>query len=101
MKLVISPLAARRLREIQAYIALASSLHAALRVVLRIRQSTEVLVDFPELGSQWNDGPTRALEVSGLPYRIHYRQRGDHIEIITIAHTSQRPPQFGPSLPDR
>ena len=94
MKIIISPRAARRLREIQGHIALDASLHVALRVILRIRQSVEMLADFPKLGGPWQDGPTRALVVSGLPYRIHYRITGNVVEVLTVAHTSQRPPQF-------
>lgn len=94
MKLIVSPRAARRLREIQGHIALDASLHIALRVILRIRQSVEMLADFPEIGARWQDGPTRALVVSGLPYRIHYRITKDAVEILTVAHTSQRPPRF-------
>lgn len=71
MKLIISPRAARRLREIQGHIALDANLNTALRVVLRIRQSAEMLTDFPKLAAEWDGGPTRALVVSGLPYRIH------------------------------
>lgn len=94
MKLILSPRAARRLREIQGHIALDASLHVALRVILRIRQSVEMLADFPQIGAPWQDGPTRALVVSGLPYRIHYRIKGDAVEVLTVAHTSQRPPRF-------
>lgn len=94
MKLIISPRADRRLREIQAYIALDANLATALRVVLRIRQSAEMLTDFPMLAAEWEDGPTRALVVTGLPYRIHYRLKPGAVEIITIAHTSQKPPSF-------
>jgi plasmid stabilization system protein ParE len=94
MKLIISPQAARRLREIQAHIALDASLHTALQVVLRIRQSTEMLIDFPQIAPEWGDGPTRALVVSGLPYRIHYRLLPDAVEVITIAHTSRKPLRF-------
>ena len=113
MTLIISPRAARRLREIQGHIALEASLHIALRVILRIRQSVEMLTDFSEIGARWQDGPTRVLVVSGLPYRVHYQIKGDVVEVLTIAHTSQRPPRFGwpacgegshrcqPVLPDR
>lgn len=95
MKLIVSPRAARRLREIQARIALDANLSTALGVVLRIRQSAEMLTDFPNIASEWDAGPTRALVVSGLPYRIHYRLVTDAVEIITIAHTSRKPPRFG------
>ena len=94
MKLVLSPRAARRLREIQGHIALDASLNTALRVILRIRQSIERLADWPMIGTRWQDGPTRTLVVSGLPYRVHYRIAGDVVEIITITHTSQKPPRF-------
>ena len=95
MKVVFSPRAILRLRQIQAYIAY-DNVTAAARVVGRIRQSTEMLADHPKLGSAWAGG-TRALTVSGLPYRIHYRlnKEADRIEIVTIAHTSQRPPRLG------
>lgn len=95
MRLVFAPLAARRLREIQAYIAFAASLSTALGVIHRIRQSAEMLTDFPLLGREWGDGATRVLQVSGLPYRIHYRLRGDVVEIVTIHHDRQKPPRFG------
>ena len=94
MRLILSPRAARRLREIQAYLAQEANPHIALQIVVRIRQSAEMLTDFPRLGARWAEGPTRSLLVSGLPYRIHYRLSDDAVEIITIVHTSQRPPEF-------
>ena len=94
MKVVFSDLSRARLHEIQAYIAFDSA-RAATRVADRIIYAAETLADFPELGARWRGGPTRALVVSGLPYRLHYRITGDVVEIITIAHTSQRPPLFG------
>lgn len=94
MKVVFSDLSRARLHEIQAYIAFDSA-RAATRVADRIIYAAETLADFPELGARWRGGPTRALVVSGLPYRLHYRITGDVVEIITIAHTSQRPPRFG------
>ena len=42
-------------------------------------------------------GPTRALVVSGPPYRLHYRindATAGLVEIITVAHMRQRPPRF-------
>lgn len=50
MKLDFSPRAKQRLREIQTHLAFVSDLNTALRVVTRIRQSIEILADFPELG---------------------------------------------------
>lgn len=95
MKLILSPRAAHRLREIQCHIALDASLHVALRVIVRIRQSVEMLADFLEIGARWQNGSTRALVVSGLPYRVHYQIKSDILKVLTIAHTSQQPPRFG------
>lgn len=94
MKVVFSPRALLRLREIQAYIAY-DNVIAAAKVVTRIRQSAEMLADHPGLGREW-DTRTRALVVAGLTYRIHYRidERAGVVEIITVAHTRQRPPRF-------
>ena len=94
MKVVFSDLSRLRLHEIQAYIAFHDA-KAAIRVADRILYAAEMLADFPELGSSWQGGQTRALVVSGLPYRLHYRILGDTVQIITIAHASQRPPQLG------
>jgi len=95
MKLVFSPLALRQLHEVQAYIAYDNP-SAAAKVVARIRQSIETLADFPKLGQVWNDGPTRALPVSGLPYRVHYRviEAAETVEIMLVMHTSRKPPRL-------
>lgn len=94
MKVVFSPRALLRLREIQSYIAY-DNVTAAARVVNRIRQCVEMLADHPELGTPWG-AHGRALIVSGLPYRIHYRidEAANVVEIVTVAHTSQTPPRF-------
>ena len=62
MKLVFSPRAPLRLREVQAYIAY-DNVTAAAAVVSRIRQSAEMLTDHPMLGRD-RDGLTRELTVS-------------------------------------
>ncbi|HEU0220785.1 MAG TPA: type II toxin-antitoxin system RelE/ParE family toxin [Paracoccaceae bacterium] len=95
MRLVFSPRSIMRMREIQAYIA-HDNATAARRVVSRIRQSADMLADHPRLGTVWKGGPTRALVVSRLPYRIHYRidETAGVVEVITVAHTSQKPPRL-------
>ncbi len=94
MKVAFSPRALLRLREIQSYIAY-DNVSAAARVVQRIRQSAEMLADYPQLGVSW-DARSRALVVSGTTYRLHYRinAKADTVEIITVAHTSHKPPRF-------
>ena len=96
MKVVFSDLSRRRLHEIQSYIAF-HNIRAAAKVVDRIIYATEILGDHPKLGAEWQGGPSRALTVSGLPYRVHYRlnQDEDRVEIITVSHTSQLPPKLG------
>jgi plasmid stabilization system protein ParE len=71
VKLVFSPHSLRQLHEIQAYIAYDSPT-AAAKVVTRIRQSIEMLADFPKLGRIWegradarSDGLRRALSHTG------------------------------------
>ena len=94
MTVILAPRAERRLRDIQAYLAAEAGVATALKVMMRIRQTVEIHADHPMIGPSWRDGPTRALTVSGLPYRVHDRIRGDDVEIITIAHTRQRPEAF-------
>ena len=65
----------------------------AFRVLTRIKALTDMLAQHPRLGPAW-DERTRAMNVTPYPYRIHYRidEAGETVEVITIAHTSQRPP---------
>lgn len=95
MKVALSDRAKRDLREIQSWIAYDNPM-AALRVATRILQLIELLSDFPELGRKWEHGPTRALVVPRLPYRIHYRadDATDTVNVITIVHTRRRPPRL-------
>ncbi len=96
MKVVFSDLSRKRLHEIQAYIAF-DNIRAAVKVIDRIIYTAELLGDHPDLGTLWQGGPTRALAVSGLRYRIHYKvdAKKAEIAIITVAHTSQLPPELG------
>ncbi len=96
MKVVLSDRARLRLRQIRRYIAEDNPV-AAERVVIRIGQTIELLADFPRIGRRWGGGATRALPVSGLPYRVHYRidEVAEVIQIITIAHTSRKSPGIG------
>jgi toxin ParE1/3/4 len=93
MKVVFSPRAVERLRQIQAYIALDNPT-AAMSVANRIRRAAEALADHPFLGRPWAAGDTRALLVSGLSYRLHYRvnEPAGTVEVIAVVHTRQKPP---------
>lgn len=94
MRVALTDAAQARLREIEDHIA-NDNPRAAARTVDRILYVVELLAEHPRLGRRW-DGRTRALVVTGLPYRIHYRIDGAAgvVEILTVAHTSQRPPRF-------
>ena len=95
MKVVFSDRARLRLHQIHRYIAEDNPV-AAERVTIRIRQTVELLADFPRVGRNWQGGPTRALNVSGLPYRVHYRfdEAAETVQIITIAHMSRKMPRL-------
>jgi plasmid stabilization system protein ParE len=70
MKVVFTDRSRARLHDIQSHITLHHA-RAAVRVVDRIIYAAEMLEDHPMLGAPWRGGPTRALAVPGLPYRIH------------------------------
>ena len=95
MRVVFTERSRARLHEMQSYIAF-HNIRAAVQVVDRIVFAAELLADHPLLGAVWRDGPTRALVVPGHRYRIHYivDEAGGRVVILTVAHTSQMPPEF-------
>ncbi|MEO1207645.1 MAG: type II toxin-antitoxin system RelE/ParE family toxin [Pseudomonadota bacterium] len=94
MKLIFAPAARRDLEDIRDYIA-QDNPNAAQRVIERVHQVTQQTIKvFPEIGRTWEEGPTRALTIAGLPYRIHYQVQGDTLEILRIHHTKRRPPKL-------
>jgi plasmid stabilization system protein ParE len=92
LRVIYSETDRTRLHDIQGYIAL-YNIRAAATVVDRIIYAAEMLGDHPLIGVEWHSGPTRALRVPGLPYRIHYQVAEAQIEIITVVHTRQLPPE--------
>lgn len=92
MKVVFTPLALADLRAIHSYID-ADNPAAAVRTISRIRRAVESLETFPELGRAWEGGPTRALSIAGIPYRVHYRVREDELQILRVFHTARMPPE--------
>lgn len=93
MNVVFTPLALADLRAIHDFIT-DDNPHAAKRTVARIRRAVESLETFPELGRAWEGGPTRALSIAGIPYRVHYRVRADELQILRIYHTARMPPDI-------
>ncbi|MDA0656744.1 MAG: type II toxin-antitoxin system RelE/ParE family toxin [Proteobacteria bacterium] len=91
MKIEFSATAKSDLHSIRLFIA-EDNVRAAERVVLRILQSIRHLAQFPEMGRDWLDAGTRALNIPGLPYRVHYQIAGEIVEIVTIVHTRRKFP---------
>jgi len=93
-RLEYAPRYFRRLEEIHERIA-ADNVAAAARTLLRIRTAVERLSAMPAIGRPGRVPNTRELVISGTPYIVPYRVRGDIVQIITILHSAQRwPDQF-------
>jgi addiction module RelE/StbE family toxin len=91
VKLRYSRRARRQLDNIHAYIHERNP-DAATRVIARIRQSTNLLTDFPNLGPHGLVTETRELVVVGLPYIIVYRLAKEDdafVDILGVYHMAQ------------
>ena len=94
MKIVYSPSSQTDLLEIHSYVSEYSPA-AADMIVRRVKEVIDkLLVQFPEIGRNWDNGSTRALSIAGIPYRVHYEVVGDEIHILRIYHTSRLPPKL-------
>jgi toxin ParE1/3/4 len=58
-------------------------------MVERIYDSVGLLARHPEIGRPGRVPGTRELIVSGSPYIVPYRIRGEEIEIITVLHAAR------------
>ena len=68
---------------------------AAERTVAAIRSAVEDLEHFPALGRPGRISGTRELVVSGTPYIVPYRVRGDVVQLIRVFHAARKwPSQF-------
>ena len=65
---------------------------AAERVVTAIVESTERLRKYPAIGRPGRVLGTRELVVSGTPYIVPYRVRGDVVEIVRVFHAARNWP---------
>ena len=75
----------------RAYIA-RDNLPAADNQVVRVLAAVETLLQFPQIGRQGRREGTRELVISGTPYVVPYRLRGEAIEILRVLHGRQRWP---------
>ncbi len=68
---------------------------AAARTVAAIVRAVEALEHFPALGRPGRIPGTRELVVSGTPYIVPYRVRGDVLQVIRVFHAARKwPGQF-------
>jgi|SRR5579864_2814425 len=85
----------RRIEDIRERIA-ADNPAAAARMVERIRAAVERLAASPAIGRPGRVADTRELIISGTPYIVPYRIKGDVVQIITVLHSAQRWPGHFP-----
>ena len=94
MRLTWSRAALNDLAELRAYIA-QDRPKAAFRIGRRILQAASHLEQHPELGCRGRVEGTRELVVTGTPYLIPYRIRGESIELLRVLHGARKwPEQF-------
>jgi toxin ParE1/3/4 len=63
---------------------------AAARTVAAIVKAVESLEHFPALGRPGRISGTRELVVSGTPYIVPYRVRGEVVQLIRVFHAARR-----------
>ncbi len=66
---------------------------AAQRVVGRIGDAVRHLEGHPSMGRAGRVPGTRELVVSGTPYIVPYRVRGQEIEILRVFHAARKWPR--------
>lgn len=89
MTVVWSPRAVAHLTHLRSYVA-RDNPASAHRVAGAVLDAVERLVELPGLGRPGRVAGTRELVVPGTPYVIHYRLRGDRLEVIAVFHARQR-----------
>jgi toxin ParE1/3/4 len=90
--IVWSPRAIEHLAHLRSYIARENP-KAANRVAAVLLEAVERLGELPNLGRPGRVAGARELVVSGTPYVIPYRLRGDRLEVIAVFHGRQRWPK--------
>jgi toxin ParE1/3/4 len=92
MRLIWTAPALRDLAYVRTYVA-TDSPSAAAKQVQAVISATETLSRFPEIGRPGRRSGTRELVVSGTPFIVPYRIRGDIIQILRVLHGRQRWPE--------
>jgi len=93
MKVRYTPRAEQHMRRIAACLRAQSP--AGMRIVVqRIREATELLAQFPEIGHAGALAGTREIVVPSLPYIIVHRIDPDAVTVVGVYHGAQiRPGQ--------
>lgn len=92
MTIVWSPRAIEHLAHVREYIA-RDNPSAGNRIASALLEAVERLAKLPNLGRPGRVAGTRELVVSGTPYIIPYRLRGDRLEIVSVFHARQKWPK--------
>jgi toxin ParE1/3/4 len=92
MRIVSSPRSLRLLQGIYDYIRERNP-PAALREHGEIRGKVEGLARHPRMGRPGRIDGTRELVVTGLPYIVVYRVRGDALEVAAVLHVARQWPE--------
>lgn len=90
MKLRYTLPALADLDEILAYIT-ARSPQGAIRVKARIKAVTDLLLDYPLIGTPADDPTIRRMTTSPYPYLIFYEVTGEEVVVHAVRHGSRDP----------
>ena len=88
MKIRYSARARVQIEIIHDYIAQRNT-NAATVVVAYIRQSSNLLADWPQLGRITDEKGVRMLAVPRFPYVVFYTLRSKEIVILSVMHAAQ------------
>jgi plasmid stabilization system protein ParE len=87
-----SPRAIAHLADVREFVA-HDNPGTAGRIAMTLLAAVERLAEFPSRGRPGRIAGTRELVVTGTPYVIPYRLRGDRLEIIAVFHGRQKWPK--------
>ncbi|NEN90184.1 MAG: type II toxin-antitoxin system RelE/ParE family toxin [Okeania sp. SIO3H1] len=92
MKIVWTRLALEDINNAYEYIA-ANNPDSALDTIERVENSINRLLQYPEMGRLGQVVGTRELVVTGTPFIVPYRVRGDRLEILAVIHGARKWPE--------
>lgn len=66
---------------------------ASAEIVIRILDQAEMLAIHPHIGRPGRVPEMRELVVTGTPFLVPYRVRGDEVEVLAVFHGARRWPE--------